>query len=150
MNKKLLYIITGIFILSIVSAGIILNNKEIFLDEKIVNELREINLDNYNSYDKEINNDYNRILNKKICYNIVDKFEYAPDGTRGNYNIVTTKCNSILSVSSKGFNNTKDLDNWEKEKINQIAEVSIKRKNEQDIIILNEENIIVKENIYKD
>lgn len=147
MKNKHLILLLVICLTVTATAGIVLT-KDITFDKVISDELKVMKIDNYNSIDKEQDGLYQRKLEKKECYNIPTQQYFFNESNEEVYSIWIniTKCIPIISTTSPWFNNTEALDIWEKERLIQIANVSIIRKDRiGNTIIFNETKVTVKE-----
>ena len=128
--KKILIILIGILLVSSISCIAVLSNKNVGVNKEVKNILDEYNMTN-NIISKTYELDNGKVERKLYCYSCYELGESIDCGVR-----IQTK---------KVFDNINDADDWEKERINMIANQLIKDKTKTKELVSEEKIIILEE-----
>ncbi len=136
--KKQIITALGIFLFGIilVTAQAVLNNRDITLTKTEKLNLESINLGDYSTTDYEMNGNYSRCLNKKVCGDreikdcyfenvVVEENQTDADYVCGM--IIVQDCKNVINTCS-GYITEAELDSWEETKMKKIANVTAERK----------------------
>lgn len=150
-KMKRIYWISLLMVCLVVTAtaGIVLEN-EIILDKIFSDELKIMNIDEYNSFSEEQDGLYRRRIEKDICEDIIIPTLVYNESIDGWYvdNITVEECTPKIHITSQWFNKSEKRDEWENKKLIDVANTSINRKNKNNIeIIISEEIKTVKDKI---
>ena len=141
MKKLLLISIIGILLIGIITAGIGLTTRDLILDKEKSDSLIGIGLTDYKATDFQKGSDYQRCLKKEICETkTIIKEDLDEEMNYYNYSYSYQDCRNVIDTCSPYLNSTSRLDEWERGRIEKIAEDTEKETS----IIIKEENVRIK------
>jgi len=107
-------------------------NKNVEVSKEYLIVLKEKNLTEIPYTDSEQDGLYQRCLKKEICEEVFVNIDIATTNGTSNINYSYQDCRSIINTCS-GWIDKKQLDDWEKQRMEGIANATIERNNRAEV-----------------